>query len=236
MSRTSPPRGESAGFQLSVTPSGTSDVHVTSGKVRIRQRQGGRSLQLAAGTIASLSAAGALRTMAVTEMAPRTSNSVTFLEEHVLSLGFGNFNHDDCAFLFLESRGVTLPYDVAVNLQQAGSYRQPTIQQATVPAGTRVSSYLLHCAPRRDRHVVAGELTFAQPILGVICVSDRLNATNDCLGATWSLQCQHPQRGLESIPDPNADTVTISPNRRTIRFRLQTEMAMDQLRVLVAEE
>ncbi len=224
------------GFQLTVGRSGGSEVHVTSGRVRVRQLEDGASFELAAGMIAERSTTGELRTITTQDTAPVTSKSVTFLGEHVPSLGLGSYNHDDRAFLFLEAHQVVLPYDVAVNLQGPGKYQRFDRRQATLPAGARVSCYLLHCAPQRQRHVVSGELTFSQPILGVICVSDRLNATNDCLGASWSLQCQHPQRGLESIPDTNADTVTIGSNRRSVSFRLQTEGAIDQMRILVGDE
>jgi hypothetical protein len=98
-----------------------------------------------------------------------------------------------------------------------------------------VDCYLLHSAPNLDRHAVKGSITFTGEVVGILATSDRLNATNGLFGTPWSLQCHHPERGLEDTPNKNADSIRISPDRRTIAVNFQTE-SIDQVRILVRSE
>ncbi len=222
------------GFRLSVAERGDLQLHVTEGKVRLDQRQGpAESLSLDAGQVATVDPQGRV----TVEDAPSVagSPSVRFLSQHAPSLGYKAFVHDDQLFVFLESHRLRLSREVRLNLTQPGRHDQLTGRQGHAAAGELVSSYLVHCSPQRRRHIVEGTIKFPGKIIGVICDSDSLNATNSLLGAGWSLQCQHAERGLESSPDMNSDVVTISPDRRTLSLRLRTE-SIDQVRVLVSEE
>ena len=99
-------------------------------------------------------------------------------------------------------------------------------------AGKRVHSYLIHFSPQSGRRFVRGSVKFPGKILGVIGDTDMLNSTNSVLGTDWTLQCRHAERGIESTPDPNSDTVTVGSDMRTLSLKLRTE-SIDQLRVLV---
>ncbi len=108
------------------------------------------------------------------------------------------------------------------------------MKRCALPAGSVVDCYLVHFAPEGlERQQLSGTIRFPGKILGVITSSDRLNATNHMLGAEWTLQCFHGQRGVESTPDINADVVTLSPDGHTLSVIFRTEDAIDQLRVLV---
>ena len=119
----------------------------------------------------------------------------------------------------------------------------------TIPAGTRVNSYLFHFRPAEFERV-HGVVRFAQPIVGVVCVAGGLRATDQPLGlpgvnyaemtGTW--------RGLEPIgvrqgePSshgfPGTDEVTLSQDLATLSLRIKARLggAVDQVRVLTLSD
>lgn len=222
------------GFRLDAARSGELGVQVTDGRVRLEYRSRSQEVQLEAGQTALVSPSGDSVSV---QNAPalRMSRNVTFYSEHPDALGYNAFDRDDSIALFVESSRIRLPRDLRVNVTETGRHEQLSGVGGILAEGKVVSCYLIHCAPQRKRHVVEGSITFPGPVLGLVCDSDSLNATNSLLGATWTLKCGHPERGLESAPDRNSDVVVISPDRRTLSLGFRTE-SIDQLRVLVAED
>jgi hypothetical protein len=216
------------GFRLVAAERGGMSLHVTQGAVLL-DANGSDPLQIAAGQRAAVNAAGEARVLGDK---PRCTGAFGFVESHPTSLGYKAHVQDGRASVFLESHDVRLLHDLRVDLSSPGRHTTLETEDATIPEGSVVDCYLIHCAPVAERHEVAGAVRFPGRIVGVLCGDDRLNATNAELGARWSLACQHPERGVESLPDPNADTITISRDRRTLSAHFQT-MSIDQVRVLV---
>ena len=225
------------GYRLQAEQQGRVDVHVTDGQVQIvplATQQAAGKVTLSAGQAASVD--GEEGTIALVPMPSlKTSTGIKYYDEHCASLGYRSFVHDDQIAVFLESRRIRLPLDVRLNIAKTGKHDQVSGIEGHAKAGQLVSSYLIHSAPVRWRHVLEEQITFPGRIIGIVSDSDSLNATNSLLGATWTLQCTHPERGLESAPNRNYDEITISSSRRTLKLKMRTQ-SIDQLRVLIAEE
>ncbi len=222
------------GFRAVALEVGTLSVHVTQGAVRI-DPSGGESLHLPAGQLAKVSSDGRAKVLKGPRQKPSVSGQFRFRDEHPKSLGYDDFVHDELAYAFLESHAVRVPYDLRLDLAETGTHTSFIGSPRVIPEGTIVDCYLIHCAPKRKRHEVKGSVTFPGEILGILANDDRLNATNELLGARWTLACQHPERGIESLPDVNSDRLKISRDRRTLTGHFRT-MSIDQVRVLVARQ
>lgn len=222
------------GYRAVADLDGTLSVHVTQGSVRVDPVQG-EAISLEAGGIVAVPNGSGPRTIDATRQRPRFGGQFRFSDEHPESLGYGAFVNNGVAHAFLESHAVRLQDDLRVDLFDAGRHRDFQPQRKAIGAGTVIDCYLIHCAPQQRRHEVKGSIRFTNKIVGVLCNDDRLNATNEVLGTGWTLACQHAERGVESAPDPNSDTITISADRRRLTAHFRT-MSIDQLRVLVASE
>lgn len=224
------------GFDMHVDDDGKSHVHVVEGRVLVQSTSQRDDVQLSAGQMVTYDRDATpekqLRVLTSRQAVPRTKGSFSFTQEHPTSLGYKTFIDDETAHVFHESAYLSLPHEVRVNHTRPGKHASIEVPRTVIAAGTRVHSYLLHFAPVSRRKVVEGSVTFPGKILGVIGDTDMLNATNTVLGSTWTLRCFHPERGIESTPNQNFDTVTISPNRRSLSVKFQTE-SIDQVRVLV---
>ena len=222
-------------FRVSVHEQGQMDCHVTGGTVELRRQGSAERVTLKAGSIATLKDVS--EGISVTDGTNRVagSSNVRFLSDHPASLGYNAFDHDDQICVFLESHKTPLSEDLRVNILKAGRHDRLDLVGGRLPKGMVVDCYMVHCSPERRRHVVEGRLRFPGEVVGMICDSDGLNSTNGVLGANWTLQCAHAERGLESVPDRNSDMVSLSDDRRTVTLRLRTE-SIDQLRVLVAAD
>lgn len=221
-------------FRVNSGAEGRMNCHVTEGRVKLARHGRSQSLTLEAGNVASLNDPAEEISI---EIQPKViaASDVHFVAEHPPSLGYKAYVRDDEIAVFLESQRLVLSQNLRVNVMQPGLHNQLNSLVGQIDAGTMVDCYLVHCAPQRQRHVVEGRITFPGRILGLVCDSDLLNSTNSVLGASWTLKCQHNERGLESVPDRNSDVVTLSSDRRSLSLRLRTE-SIDQLRVLVSAE
>lgn len=221
------------GFRYTVEPDGRATIHVSEGVVKL-QRQDSRdgAIQISAGEIGVSDADGIAKPSL---KPPRTTLAMRYEPVHPASLGYKAYSYDNRLSVFLESYRLRLPYNVPLNVTSTGSHSTLNDVEGLADKGAWVDCYLIHSSPLKKRHLTKGTVTFANPIIGVICDGDRLTATNTLLGSRWSLRCEHPERGLESSPDPNSDVVTISRDRRTLSVAVRTE-SIDQLRVLVEAE
>ena len=87
----------------------------------------------------------------------------------------GNYEDNEHIVVFPERSGVILKETIRVDMVDPGQYaRSRYREKRTLPAGRRVTSYLLQLDafpsgqfPDRKRRV-RGQITFAKPIVGVI--------------------------------------------------------------------
>ncbi len=228
----------STSFGVSVTDESTW-VHVTEGRVRVKAHEQAESVIGSAGDMirheTQIGESTPLEHFEGIRLQPTLSQKWKFIGQHPVNLDRNEFDQDHTAFMFLESSNRVLANDLTVNLQGAGTFRRFSRQSGSIPAGTRVNCYLLHCDPETSEHRVRGHATFSSEILGVLTDHVRLNETNAALGAGWTLQCDDIHRGLESTPEHNSDVVTISKDRMQLSATMSTR-AIDQIRILVRTE
>jgi hypothetical protein len=146
-------------------------------------------------------------------------------------------------FIRTERQPGTLPKDVPVTFLDSSSAYTFTTKSANggvVPKGTRMRSYSIYFGPvskEPSRWVkTSGSVTFERPIIGVIC-SHELLAKSDRMfgGALADLAGTVPKIGFIRRGLDKEDSITISPDGRTLQLNLQA-YHMDQIRVLVKWE
>ena len=160
----------------------------------------------------------------------------------------GRYEDSERILVFHERSHVLLRSDLKVNVTEPGHYvpvRRRNKQ--AIAAGQVIRSYLLQLNPigefTRGETAgarVIGQITFDRPILGLIGGTTHLIRTGELLG--------HPlgdygdtRRGIEptrpdDLPDSGRDNVTLSEDRRTLSLDLSASSAVDQIRVVLAEE
>ncbi|MCG8600781.1 MAG: FecR family protein, partial [Verrucomicrobiales bacterium] len=134
--------------------------------------------------------------------------------------------------LIAEKQGIVLTDPIEITLDSPGSYREFGNLDLSLPAGTRVNSYLLHFRPSSYKPV-HGVIRFDQPIVGVICSHPHLVATDAVFGVTSvSYPPETAPRGMEPGPyfdqhvekhgypaDFEPDEVILSQDRSAISIR-----------------
>lgn len=104
----------------------------------------------------------------------------------------------------------------------------------TVASGRVVDSYFIHYDPVRDanvRHTVKGSVTFEQPIVGLIVKSDSLVATHGIVGAAGT---KYPMGDSQGNELRDGTHITLTPDRRTVRFEFEAGPSSDNIRVITA--
>lgn len=138
--------------------------------------------------------------------------------------------------IFQEQSNLTLELSLGVDISITGRCANPEdCSPTSLEAGTVVNSYFVHqdALGRRGNIFLQSSITFDEQILGVIVSASSLNAS-DFLGAPGTT---YPTgidvlRGLDY---PRAlDAITLSEDRHTISFELQTQVAMDHIRIITA--
>jgi ferric-dicitrate binding protein FerR (iron transport regulator) len=159
----------------------------------------------------------------------------------------GRYEDSEHILVFPERSHVVLESDIDVNVTEPGQYARVRRQdKRPLAARLRVRSYLLQLNPigeftreESDGARVIGQITFDQPILGLIGRTTLLTRTDELFG--------HPlgnygkaRRGIEpprpeDLSDSGRDFVTLSLDRHTLSLDLSASSSVDQIRVIVAE-
>ncbi len=164
-----------------------------------------------------------------------TSGQVIELTTPPASVALNKLEHATSVYAFDEKQGVTLGGAVAVDAVNPGTYTTFPSGSAKVAAGTLVDSHMIHSdIPSRSyTSHRTGSVTFANDVIGVIGSTAKL-ASSDSLGAAGTIYAGTTKwRGLESGENgwASADKLTISANRRTVSFDVNTYV-MDEIRVI----
>lgn len=242
-------------FGVSVNPDGVTDVSVFEGSVEVRPA-GVRSDLVSEGEAVRGGGAG-------TPFANVQFDSSAFERAWPVALGVSSTKgslrfvrpgppwdltgHQDDNFIvvFPEAERIVLDEPVDVDSVEPGEFlRQQAAAGHSVASGTTVRSYVLQFNPTNKlpepRKILTGEITFSQPIVGVIWDADRLAGTDSIFG-TDSSQYEFPGRGIEApdivrAPGAGRDRIFLSDDRRTLRLKLNCSIHLDQIRVLVEND
>jgi hypothetical protein len=174
-------------------------------------------------TQAGKAAGGGLAVVLALALAAQADAHVTAVSGQVEQIGqpadaqIGNLESDTFARAWDEAQGYRLSAPLAVNATPAGP-------PATIPAGTVVSSHMIHSdkAGTAGAADFIGSVTFSTPIVGIVFGDGKL-AASDFLGAPTLFSAS---RGLE----PGSDLFTASGDTESIAFH--TQNLADEARVL----
>ncbi|MGZ6967733.1 MAG: DUF7507 domain-containing protein [Acidimicrobiia bacterium] len=165
-----------------------------------------------------------------------SSSSIIKLSPAPASVKLNALENATKVYAFDEAQGKTLTSAVAVDAVNPGTYGTFPSGNATVAAGTVVDSHLIHSDIPSKSYTAhrTGSVTFANDVLGVVASTTKL-ANSDSLGATGTLYAGTTTwRGLEGSGENGSsfgDKLTISADRRTVSFDIQTYV-MDEIRVI----
>ena len=141
--------------------------------------------------------------------------------------------------VFPERRNVLLASAPRFDVLEPGEYRRLRDQSMlSLSTANRVRSYLLQLNPSdRNRTMVMGQITFDQPILGLIASGRKLAESDSVLGHSAGIYEQN-HRDIEAprknpAGKPDRDTVELAADKRTLILSLGAESALDQIRVIV---
>lgn len=138
--------------------------------------------------------------------------------------------------LLTESENLTLSEAVTANVTLPSTCDAPEdLTPGEIPAGTTITSYLLHFDPVSDDTTASGSVTFDERILGLIILSDDLFATDGLLGAPGTAYPTNQFRGLGFGPNTTDDTITLGDDRRTVTVDCEVSCVLDQTRVVLPE-
>lgn len=233
-------------FGVSLPPGGHPQVHVFDGAVDAEIESSAERTRLTNKQTVTFDGASVSQTpfsdslfvkpADQTHQSPRTTGDVRFLHTPPGSVERGRFEHDLVLCFREREESVLLQKDLSVSLDLPGHYRvKPKWKNfGRVPAGSLVDSYYIHLdsvEPEERRR--EGSITFAQPILGVVFSSLLLAEQDELLGHP---ETTYPTERARKKHDPTLEneTVTLSADRRTIRFSWRIRSRTDQVRVLVA--
>jgi len=148
---------------------------------------------------------------------------------------------DGTAFLFQERALVDIQQPLQLQASEPGTYDKANLPgQVILPVGTPVSTFLLHTQTSKNSPV-DGVIRFDRPILGFAMQETILEETDREFG--------HPEvlypdaQSIKNIPGgrgaifgEGTDTITVSSDRRVIRFKLSCsskQKAIDQIRIFL---
>jgi hypothetical protein len=136
--------------------------------------------------------------------------------------------------VFTERLNVTLEGNLATDISAIGRCDSPEgCSPLTIEGGTMINSYFVHqdAIGHRGNIFLQSSITFDEEILGVIVSNENLSAS-DFLGAHATLYPSGSD-GLRTLDYPAAlDAVSISEDRHTLSLELQTQVAMDHIRII----
>jgi hypothetical protein len=171
--------------------------------------------------LAVLAVAATVGTTAAVAAITSTSGAVVQIAPPA-SVQDGALQSDTQIRVFEEQQCVTLASDLQLDFSAAGG-------SGLIPAGTVVSSYLLHFDPTGSAPVtLTGSFGTDEVIIGVLTNASSLDATDSAVGAPGTTYpAGDPARGLDA-----GDSITVSGDQLTATTTVTDRFHFDQIRVI----
>jgi len=146
---------------------------------------------------------------------------------------FNDLEDNKIVWMFQERECYSLPSSVTVDITNPGRYdNNYTTSSATIPAGTTVDCHFLHYDPIGSQNTSTGGqvIKFSDEIIGIVCVSASLDATDQVLGSPNTVYSTgQGSRGFEN----NAEQVSLSADRRSFLIhQFQSSFPGEEVRIL----
>jgi hypothetical protein len=157
------------------------------------------------------------------------------------SVAVGTFENDAKIFVFAERTDTRLPRNVTADIRVPGTYgpngNATDYPQATIAAGTVVSSYYVHAdkqgSSEAEAVILDGAVTFDETVVAVQFVASSRAQTNSLLGSPSTVYDTTTK--LEIYDPGRTDQVVISSDARTVSFHLEMGAGADDLRILTEQ-
>lgn len=169
------------------------------------------------------------------------SGQVEFISSPPSDVRSNQWESDTHARIFQERQSLTLTQPVSVDVTLPGTVRlaPDDLSPATIGVGTVLNSYYLHLDSVADNFIdLRGSITFDSDIIGVITgVKDGI--TSNDFGSSLALSnsilgrvgLSYSRGATDLLPQ---DFFTITPDLRTLTFRLTTAPGDDNLRIITS--
>lgn len=249
-------------FSVTSADDGGTELRVFQGSVSIRSKTAPqRQLQpwmVNAGETARLSSAGDMEVAPADLLPEETDRSlqrlygiqdcegaIRLLAASPASVQSGELQSDDVIYLIHEQSWAELSHPLPVTPPVAGTYVTPGgFTPLELPAGTRCTSFLLHCDFEDREQPLTGTIRFDRPILGIIMATTSLQESDADLGLketaypTQEQVITHGQSRGCVVPyagkAENEDIVQIHEDGCSVSVTLNSPGGnIDQLRILV---
>ncbi|MFK7790973.1 MAG: FecR domain-containing protein, partial [Phycisphaeraceae bacterium] len=247
-------------FGVDATQATASKVHVFEGEIQVSESTDGPDAQpttLTAGQSATAKGQADLmvsqhdpslrfvKEWRVLKDAPQVEGAIRYLPTMPTVLGFNETESVDI-LVFNERANFRLTSDTPISLSQPGDGE--FISQETLPSGTLVDTYLIHCdilGSDPDKGVrLEGSIRFDRPILGVIVQGEALaqsHQTHGVSGVSYAGMSQSAippmYCGLDGPLEPQKqDRFQISDDGLTLTVGLHVSDSIDQVRVFLQPE
>jgi hypothetical protein len=175
-----------------------------------------------------------------------TTGAVTIVANPPADVSSNQWESNTLIRIFAEQQNAAPAAGIAVDISSPGTSPTPqsmNLSPATIAAGTQVNVFMLHfdvngTRPTENALEATGSVTFDQPILGLIALSDTLNSSNAALGLPTLTYSNGVDHGLELNPNGigngTTDLVTLSADLKTVTVDLRNASFADDLRIITA--
>lgn len=160
---------------------------------------------------------------------PTVSNGAVLISPPAnMSEGTLPLDSNTNTYVWLETEAEILDNPLTVNRTTAGSFNGSSNQNATIPAGTEIASYLVHGDRLNDSGTLTGSLTFTNAtILGLIYRTSQLNASN-FLAAPGTAGTPQAMESNDTM------VLNLTAGSNTLSWSMRFGPALDNIRVIIS--
>lgn len=139
-----------------------------------------------------------------------------------------SLDNNTTTFVFIESSCVVLDAPITVDRSTAGVFNGNSNQGATIPAGTKICSYIVHGDRLDNNGRLTGAAMFSiNPILGLIYEMATFNATS-FLEVPGTNYVYGPMEGSDNM------TLDLTPGANRVTWDMRFGGVTDQIRIITA--
>lgn len=169
------------------------------------------------------------------------TGDIRCLDHPPKSVAVDDFEHNDEMYLMLEQSDLVVDQEIYADRnskgEDASKHGNSNMQ---IPAGSRVTSYLLHYDPTTRSgndpfHRVSGTITFRSPIECVFLNPIGLFESDQRFGTKGTVYYRGERLAANRAVE-DSDMVSFSPDGRTLILSLQANSSADQIRIIMMNE
>lgn len=147
----------------------------------------------------------------------------------------GPLENSNVMYLIPEAKNHALQTPLSIDVRPGNE--SASSSSGSLPAGTVVSSYVLHFdSSGDDDTALSGTIRLPEPVVGIIAAGPKLDESDKRLGASNVTYPKPDQGRWRGINLGDRDEVSLSSDRRRIEVDLNNWDGTDQMRILTASQ